>query len=142
MRFGQLVAGVALASVSVLAASQEPKKSDNDNKSITVTGCLEGSYLRVHESDSTGSYVERYRLHASKQLMKEMLSKHDNHVLVVTGHVTDVPGTEHAGHTTNIGKKTSVYVGAKDVPVASKGETPTIDVASYTEQEQSCPGKL
>jgi hypothetical protein len=140
MRFGPLVAAVALASVSVLAASQEPRKSDNDNKTITVTGCLDGSYLRVHESDSVGSYKESYRLHASKQLMKEMLSEHNKHLLVVTGRVTDVAGTEHVGHTTNIGKKTSVYVGAKDVPRTPNGlNTPTIDVASYTETEQSCP---
>src|SRR5947208_3616988 len=132
MRSGLLVAAVVLASASVLAVSQEPKKSDNDNKTITVTGCLEGSYLSVHESDRVGSFVERYRLRGSKQLMKEMISQHDKHMLEVSGRVTDVSGTEHAGHTTNIGAKTKVYVGAKEVPVVPTAETPTLDVTSYT----------
>jgi len=143
MRSGPLIAAVTLASVSVLAASQEPKKSDKDNKTITVTGCVEGGYLRVHEFDNVGSYTERYRLAGSKALMKEIASQHSGHRLEVTGRVIDAPGTEHLGHTTQIGAKTKIYAGAKDVPVIPTGDnTSKLEVTSFNEMQESCGGKL
>lgn len=142
MRHGLEVAAIIIASASVLAAPQEPKKSDNDNKTITVTGCLDGGYLRVHEADPVGSYTERYRLHGSKQLLREMASQHNRKVLEVTGRVTDAPGTEHAGHTTKVGKNTTIHTGAKDIPTLPTGDnTSTLDVLSYHETQESCTGK-
>ena len=123
MRSGLLTAAVVLASVPVLAVPQEPKKSDKDNKTITVTGCVEGGYLRVHEMDTKGSYTERYRLAGSKSLLKELASQQHGHLLEVTGRVVDAPGTEHAGHTSQVGKKTTIYTGAKDVPTIPTGDT-------------------
>lgn len=138
MRARLLLTALALASATALAAPQEPKKSDKDNKTITVVGCLDGSYLKVRQTDTAGFYVERYLLQGSKKQMKEMVSKYNSHVLEVTGHVTDVAGAEHAGRTTNLGK-TKIYVGAKDVPVLPQGaDTPTLAVESYAEQEASC----
>ena len=139
MRSGLVFAAVVFASVSVLA-SQEPKKSDNDNKTITVTGCLDGNVLRVHPS-GPGSYIERYRLHASKQLLKEMTKEHQNHVLEITGVVTDTGDTTHRGKTVQVGKKTTIYTGAKEVPQAPSGQNdPILDVLSYREQEALCKG--
>ena len=124
------------------AAAQEPKKAGNGKPTITVTGCLDGGFLRVYESDYIGSYTERYRLHASKQLMKEITSKHNNHVIEVTGTVTDVRGNSHTGQTVQLGKKTKVYTGAKDIPRVPSGEDdPTLDVLSFVEQKANCIGK-
>jgi len=133
---------VVLASVAMPAARQEPKHDNKDNKTLTVTGCVEGGYLRVHEVDPTGSYVERYRLAGSKSLLKEIAAQQHGHLLEVTGRVIDAPGTEHAGHTTRVGKKTTVYTGAKDVPVIPTGDTTsTLQVQSYREMQESCKGK-
>ena len=143
MRSVSLAAAIALASFCVVGASQEPKKSANDNKTITVTGCVEGGYLRIHEFDSIGSYTERYRLAGSKALMKEIASKQNNHLLEITGRVIDAPGTEHAGHTTQIGKKTKIYTGAKEVPGIPTGDTTSkLEVTSFTEMKESCSGKI
>jgi len=142
MRFRPLSAAVVFASVSLLAASQEPKKEHKDNKEITVTGCVEGGYLRVHEADAIGSYTERYRLAGSKSLLKELASQHHGHLLEVSGRVVDAPGTEHLGHTTQVGKKTKIYTGAKDIPTTPTAETtPKLEVTSYKETKDSCQGK-
>ncbi len=142
MRSGLLTAAVVFASVPVLAVPQEPKKSDKDNKTITVTGCVEGGYLRVHEMDSKGSYTDRYRLAGPKALLKEIASKQHGHLLEVTGRVIDAPGTEHAGHTTAVGKKTTIYTGTKEVPTIPTGDTTSkLEVTSYNEMQESCAGK-
>jgi len=132
---------ILVVSLSAAVAAQGPKKTGNEKATITVTGCVEGGWLRVREVDPSGSYTERYRLHGSKQLLKEMASKHNNHVLEVTGTVTDVGGNTHAGKTVQVGKKTRVYVGAKDVPdVPSGQEDAILDVLSYVEQDHTCKG--
>jgi len=142
MRSGLLFAAVVFASVSVLAASQEPKKSDKDDKTITVTGCVDGSILRVTEHDSVGTYNDRFRLAGSKQLMKEISKEQQGHKVEVTGHVIDAPGTEHAGQTTKVGKKTTVYVGASEAPNHPTGDTTsTLQVQSYREIAESCKGE-
>ena len=139
MRSGLLVTAVVLASVSVLASSQEPKKSDKDNKSITVTGCVEGSILRVTEHDSVGTFRDQFRLAGSKSLMKEISKELQGHKVEVTGHVIDVRGTEHSGHTTSVGKKTSIYVGASEVANQPVGDdASTLQVKSYRDLFESC----
>ena len=141
MRSGLLVAGLVVASASVFAAGQEPKRSDKDNKTITVTGCVEGRYLRVTEHDTVGTYNDRFRLAGSKQLLKEIATGQQGHKVEVTGRVIDAPGTEHAGRTTKIGKKTTVHVGAADVPAAPTGDTTsTLQVESYRDMSASCKG--
>jgi hypothetical protein len=132
----------AVLSFIPAAAAQEPKKSDKDNKTITVTGCVEGGYLNVHEVDTKGSYTERYRLAGAKQLMKELVSKQHGHVLEITGRVTDPPGTEHAGRSTKIGQKTTIYTGAKDIPQVPTGDTTAkLEVTSFTETQEKCSSK-
>jgi len=138
MRSGMLFAAVALSSVSIVAAAQEPKKSDKDNKTITVVGCVEGSYLRVTET-GPGGYTDRFRLAGSKHLMKEIAKEQQGHKLEVTGHVVDAAGTEHAGRSTKVGKKTTIYVGAAEVPSTPSGDTTsTLQVQSYRETSESC----
>jgi hypothetical protein len=138
MRSGLLVATVVLASVSTLA-SQEPKKSDKDNKTITVTGCVDGTILRVTDRDAVGSYNDRFRMAGSKQLMKEMSKEQQGHKLEVTGHVIDAAGTEHVGQTTQFGKKPTVYVGGSNKPAQPTGDTTsTLQVQSYRELSDTC----
>ena len=142
MRAISPVCVVVLVSLAVATATaQGPKKTGKEKATITVTGCVEGGWLRVREVDSAGSYTERYRLHGPKQLLKEMSSKHNHHVLQITGTVTDVGGNTHAGQTVQVGKKTRVYVGEKDVPQVPSGQEDAIlDALDYVEQDHSCKG--
>ena len=139
LRSQLLGAAVVLASVAVLAASQEPKQSDKDNKTITVTGCLDGNYLRREDHDAVGTIYDTFRLAASKQLMKEIASKAQGHKLEVTGHVIDAPGTEHVGRTTKIGKTATIDVGGTEAPTIPDGNTTsTLQVQSYRELSETC----
>ena len=121
------------------AAAQEPKKPGTGKPTLTVTGCLDGGFLRVSESDYIGSYTERYRLHASKQVLKEMAAKHHNHVIEVTGTVTDSGDATHMGSTIAVGKKTTITTGAKDLPISPSGAgDPTLEVDSFKDLKDRC----
>src|SRR5262245_48346698 len=135
MRTKLFACAALLAAAAVAVAAQEEKKKKNeDNKVITVTGCVEKGYLRVIAVDTKGSYAERYRLRGAKQLLKEIAEKYDKHQLEVTGHVTDPGGSDHRGHTTQIGKKTTIYTGTKEIPTVPTGDsTATLDVQSFRE---------
>ena len=139
MRFQLLVAAVVLASVAVLAASQEPKQSDKDNKTITVTGCLEGNDLVRADHDTAGTFYDRFRLAASKQLMKEIASNEQGHKIEVTGHIIDARGTTHTGKTMKIGEKTTIYTGASEVPAdPDPNTTSTLQVQSFRDLSETC----
>jgi hypothetical protein len=139
------VCAAVLALVPSLVASQEPKNSDKDNKTVTITGCVDGVYLRVSESEwgPTNIYNDRLRLLGSKHLLKEISALPRLHKIEVTGRIIDARGTEHAGQTTKIGKKTTVYVGGAAVPEVPNGDTTsTIQVQSFRETGESCSGVL
>ena len=136
MRVEALLLAVSLTAGAV-PASQAQKKT-NDKPVITVRGCLDGSWLQVRSVDPIGSYSERYRLRGSKQLLKELAAKYDHHLLEVTGAVTDTANTTHRGKTVQVGKKTKIYTGAKEIPDKPSGDDPTLDVASYIELKESC----
>jgi hypothetical protein len=109
-----------------------------DKPLITVTGCVDGSWLQVRKADTAGSYSERYKLRGSKQMMKELASQYNKHLLEVTGGVTDSASTTHRGKTIQVGKKTKIYTGAKDVPQVPSGDDPSIAVVSFRELKDSC----
>ena len=143
MRPKPFAVALALSTIPVLAASQEPKKSDKDNKTIVVTGCVDGGYLHVHEVDTVGSYTEQYRLAGSKALLEEIGSRHSWHLLEITGRVVDARGTDHRGESVQVGKKTRIYTGTKDIPqVPTADTTSTLQVTSYQELSESCKGKI
>jgi hypothetical protein len=142
MRTRLFVTAALLAAAATVSAmqdpSKDPKKKTSDKAVITVTGCVDGGWLHVHEVDPVGSYTERYRLHGPKQLMKEIASQHNRHLLEVTGKVTDTRDTTHMGQTIQAGKKTRIYTGAKDVPTVPNGDDPTLDVQTYREMKETC----
>ena len=136
-----LLCAAVLAAASSLSA-QDEKKMKNDKPVIVVTDCLEGSWLRVKASDVVGGeagYAERYRLHGTKTLLKEMASKYNGHHIEVTGAVTDTGNTTHRGKTIQVGKNSRIYTGAKEVPVRPTGSgDPILDVGSFRELSTSC----
>lgn len=137
MRTRLLICAVALAVTAGLAAAQEKKKSD-DRPVLVVEGCVDGSWLKVHKIDRSGSYSERYRLRGSKRLLKEIAKEHNGHLLEVTGAVTDSASTTHMGKTIPVGKKGRIHTSAKEVPSIPSGDDASIDVMSYRELKKNC----
>ena len=137
MRSLLLCTAIAVAAVSVAAAQDDKKiQKDKEKPVIVVAGCLDGSWLRVEPGYG---YVERYRLHGTKTLLKEMASKHNGHVIEVTGAVTDTGNSTHRGKTIPVGKSGRIYTGAKEVPPLPTGSgDPILDVASFQELSRSC----
>src|ERR1043165_7973301 len=114
MRTALCVGAVLLAVAAHPGASQEKKAKTDDRPILTVTGCVDGSWLDIKSVDTAGSHRERYQLRGSKQLLKEMADKVKGHLIEVTGAVTDTGNTGHRGKTIEIGKKTRIYTGAKE----------------------------
>jgi hypothetical protein len=137
MRMWLLMSVAILAAAPGIQDSQDRKKSD-DKPIITVTGCVDGSWLHVRKVDPVGSYTQRYRLRGSKQLLKEIASNFKGHLLEVTGAVNDTKSTTHRGKTVQIGKKTRITTGAKDVPQVPSGDDPTLAVDSFRDLKESC----
>jgi hypothetical protein len=139
MRMKLVACASILAAAAALAGAQEPKKKTDDSKLITVTGCVDKSYLYVKAVDTVGSYAERYKLRGSKQLLKEIASKFDRHLVEVTGFVEDLGGgSTHRGKTVQIGKKTRITTGAKDIDTIPTGADATLDVQSFREMKNTC----
>jgi flagellar hook-associated protein FlgK len=138
MRTWLFICAALLAAASDPRASQDKKKSDTDKQVITVTGCVDGSWLHVQKMDPIGSYTTRYKLRGSKPLLKELASTYKGHLLEVTGAVTDTRNTTHRGKTVQVGKKTRIHTGAKEVPVMPSGDDPSLEVASYLDLKNTC----
>jgi hypothetical protein len=141
MRTRAFIGTVMMAILATVAGAQEPsKKKTDDRPTLTIEGCLDGGWLHVKKADPTGSYAERYRLRASKTVMKEMTSQFSGHLIEVTGVVTDPRSqTAHRGKTIEVGKKTRITTSAKEVPVIPDPATePWIDVVSYRDLTERC----
>ena len=137
MQTGFFVCAIALAAAVTTAQEKTPKK--DDKPVVVVTGCVDGSWLRVQRADHLGSYVERYRLRGSKQMLKEMEKEYKGNLLEVTGAVTDTGNTTHRGKTIDIGKKTRIHTGAKEIPVRPDGTgDPILEVESFRDLKTRC----
>ena len=66
MRTWLYLCAVWLAAAPGVEAGQDRKKTD-DRPMLTVTGCVDGSWLHVKSVGPGGSYAERYKLRGSKQ---------------------------------------------------------------------------
>jgi hypothetical protein len=142
MRTRLFVTAAVFAAAATVSAIQDqnkdPKKKTDDKAVITVTGCVDGSWLHVRAVDTAGSYAERYKLRGSKQLLKEIAGQYNKHLLEVTGAVTDTGNTTHMGKTVPVGKKTTIHTGAKDIPQVPTGSDATLDVQTFRELKATC----
>jgi hypothetical protein len=132
---------VSLILLAGTAAAQDPavKPKQKDKPIIVVTGCVDGTWLQVRKTDAIGSYAERYKLHAPKQLLKEIEKSYKGHLLEVTGAVTDTGNTTHRGRTIEVGQRTRITTGAKDVPLHPSGTgDPTLEIDTFRDLKDSC----
>jgi hypothetical protein len=134
-----LIGAAILAIVASVHAAQDAKKTDDGKAVITVTGCIDGSWLHVQKTDYIRSYATRYKLRGSKHVLKELVANHNQHLVEVTGKVTDTATTTHRGKTIQVGKKTRIHTGAKEVPERPSGaDDPSLEVASYRDLSDRC----
>jgi hypothetical protein len=138
MRTGLVSCALVLALGAHVPAQDKDMKNGSDKPVIVVEGCVDGSWLKVHKVDRSGTYAERYRLRGSKQLLKELNQLYNGHLLEVTGAVTDSASTTHRGKVIPVGKKSRINVGAKEVPVIPSGDDASIDIHTYRELKKSC----
>ena len=65
--------------------------------------------------------------------------KFERHLLEVTVAVTATGNTAHLGKTVEVGKKTRVHVGAKDVPQQPTGSgDPELEVTAFRDLKETC----
>jgi hypothetical protein len=140
MRTAHLTCAMVLAAALAAHAAQPTKAKQTDDKAtIVVTGCIDGSWLRVSHVDGTNIQATRYKLRGSKQLVKELEKKYSGHEVEVTGIVTDNGSTTHRGKTIEVGKKTRIYTGAKEAPEHPTGAgDPTLEIASFRDLMNRC----
>jgi len=141
MRTRAFIAAATMAIFATVVGAQEPTNKKTDNRPLlTIEGCLDGNWLHVKKVDRAGSYAERYRLRGSKSILKEMASEYKNHLLEVTGLVTDpTTNTTHMGKTIQVGKKTRITTTAKEMPQVPDGATdPLLEVASFRDLAARC----
>lgn len=125
---------ILLAAVIAFAGSAEKPRI------ITVTGCLNGASLRATKVDTSGTYIDRFRLKGSKEAWKTFAKEHQGHEVEVTGALRDPSGVMGGGTTKELGKKTKIHVTNRPRPnVPSAGATdPLIEVQSFRYVQDTC----
>ena len=140
MRPGLSVFIAVLAAAVVAGAGQDEKKT-RDTRVMVVTGCINRTMLEVRQTDTYGSHTDRFRLRGSKDLMKTLTKDNDGHLVEVTGVVKDPDNTQGRGKTIQVGKKTTITTGARDVPSPLDiKRDPILDVESFKSLKDDCKG--
>jgi hypothetical protein len=124
----------------LLAAAIAFSGSAEKPRIITATGCLNGASLRATKVDTSGTYIDRFRLKGSKETWKTFSKAHQGHEIEVTGALRDPDRVMGVGSTKEIGKKTKVHVSARPRPnVPTAGVTdPLIDITSFRFIKDTC----
>jgi hypothetical protein len=124
----------------LLAAAIAFSGSAEKPRIITVTGCLNGASLRATKVDTSGTYIDRFRLKGSKEQWKAFSKEHQGHEIEVTGTLRDPDQVMGVGSTKEIGKKTKIYAGARprpNVPAAGVID-PLIEITSFRYIKDPC----
>jgi len=132
-----IVAGAIIMTTAPAVTGQTGKKSD-DRRVMVVTGCIERSWIKVHQTDPIGSHTDRFRLRGNKDLLKVLTRDYNGHLVEVTGLLTDPGKTQGTGKTVQLGKKTKVYSGAREVQDVPPLQDPSLEVQSYRDLKNSC----
>ena len=125
-----------VAAVAAVAASQD--KRQDDPRVLVVTGCVERSWLKVVTTDPNDTHVDKFHLRGSKDLLKTLTKDLNGHKVEVTGILDDPGRTMGTGQTKQIGKKTKVYVGQREILDHPPIRDPSIDVRSFKDLSDKC----
>ena len=124
----------------VLAATASAQGKPKTNpRMIVATGCLSGASLRATRVDTSGTYVDRFRLKGPKEQWKTFSKEHQGHEIEVTGALRDPDNVMGVGATKEFGK-TKIYAGKRERPnVPPAGVTdPLIEVTSFRYIKEVC----
>lgn len=129
---------ILLIVLAAAASAQEKRKAEP--RIIAATGCLSGASLRATKVDTSGIYVDRFRLKGSKEQWKTFSKEHQGHEIEVTGALRDPDNVMGGGNTKEIGKKTKIYVSDRMRPnVPTVGVTdPLIEITSFRYIKDAC----
>jgi hypothetical protein len=129
---------ILLMTLAAALSAQEPRKPEP--RIIVATGCLTGSSLRATTVDTSGTYVDRFRLKGRKEEWKTFSKAHQGHEIEVTGALRDPDQVMGVGSTKEIGKKTKIYAGGRPRPnVPAAGVTdPLIEITSFRHIKDAC----
>lgn len=129
---------ILLMTLAAAPSAQEQRKPEP--RIIVATGCLTGSSLRATRVDTSGTYVDRFRLKGRKEEWKTFSKAHQGHEIEVTGTLRDPDQVMGVGTTKEIGKKTKIYAGARPRPnIPAAGVTdPLIEITSFRYMKDAC----
>ncbi|HTM24187.1 MAG TPA: hypothetical protein VL225_03285 [Vicinamibacterales bacterium] len=132
------VAAALLASIGA-ASTQDEKMKSRDARVMVVQGCIDGSRLTVH-GESPAAHTDRFQLRGNKDLMKVLTKDLKGHFVEVTGVLEDPGNTQGRGKTVQVGKKTTITTGARDVPTgpAEPARDPILEVSSFKDVRKDC----
>ena len=130
---------VPILVIVLAAATSAQEKRKAEPRIIAATGCLSGGSLRHTTVDTSGTYVDRFRLKGSKEHWKTFSKEHQGHEIEVIGVLRDPDNVMGMGTTKEIGK-TKVYVGKRERPnVPAAGVTdPLIEITSFRYIKDTC----
>lgn len=128
---------IVLIVLAAAVSAQEKRKAEP--RIIVATGCLSGASLRATKVDTSGTYVDRFRLKGSKEQWKTFSKEHQGHEIEVTGALRDPDNVMGGGNTKEIGK-TKIYVSNRPRPnVPPAGVTdPLIEITSFRYIKDVC----
>jgi len=130
---------VPLLLIALTAAASAQEKRKPEPRIIVASGCLSGASLRATKVDTSGTYVDRFRLKGSKEQWKTFAKEHQGHEIEVTGALRDPDQVMGVGSTKEIGK-TKIYAGARPRPnVPTAGVTdPLIEITAFRHIRDKC----
>ncbi|HEX6464394.1 MAG TPA: hypothetical protein VFZ98_08075 [Vicinamibacterales bacterium] len=139
MRAIAAVVAASLVAAIALASPQDEKKKKDSERVMIVKGCVSGSRLDVTQIDTAGFTVDHFKLRGNKDLMKVLTKDLNGHLVELTGVVDDPHNKQGRGKTIQIGKKTTITTGGRDVPdIPDPATDPTLTVDSLKDLEPHC----
>ena len=133
------IAGATLCvAIAVAAPAQDTKKKET-RREIVVEGCVEKTWLKVrHDDQLDRTYVDKYRLHGSKDLIQVISKDLNGHRVELSGLLDDPAKVQGDGSVMPIGKKGRVYINAKEMSSRPAVIDPALEVPTFRDISPNC----
>ena len=114
--------------------------SSDKPRTVIVKGCVSGSMVRATEVDKSGTYVDQFFLHGSKELMKTITKDNNGKEIEVTGILKDPDGVMGDGTTVKVGERMTVYTQGRTRKTTPDphATTPSITVQTFRTVNDIC----
>ena len=131
---------MTLAVLLLIAFSaQVDTRPKDDRPVVVVRGCLHGTTLKVTKADTSGVYVDTYKLKLSKAL-SAAFKEHRDHEEELTGLLTPSANKMGGSKTKTVGGRTRITIGAaEERSSATVADIPQLEVQSFRHIAPVCP---